>query len=109
MSRWTHAPESGRGIISRMTDLALRRATYEDLLKIPDHLVAELIDGELYTSPRPDSRCARTSSVLGATLSNFFDSDYRGPGGWWIVNEPELHLTGNALVPDIAGWRRERI
>ncbi len=92
-----------------MTELALRHATYEDLLKIPDHLVAELIDGELYTSPRPGSRCARANSVLGATLSNFFDSDDRGPDGWWIVNQPELHLAGNALVPDIAGWRRERV
>jgi len=92
-----------------MTELALRHATYEDLLKVPDHLVAELIDGELYTSPRPGSRCARVSSVLSATLSNFFDRDDRGPDGWWIVNEPELHLAGNALVPDIAGWRRERL
>jgi Uma2 family endonuclease len=92
-----------------MTELALRDATYEDLLKVPDHLVAELIDGELYTSPRPGSRCARASSVLGATVSNFFDSDDRGPDAWWIVDQPELHLGGNALVPDIAGWRRERV
>jgi Uma2 family endonuclease len=91
-----------------MTELALRDATYEDLLKVPENLVAELIDGELYTSPRPGSRCARAKSILTAKLINFFDSDDRGPGSWWIVNEPELHLAGNALVPDIAGWRRER-
>ena len=92
-----------------MTELALRRATYEDLLKVPDNLVAELIDGELYTSPRPGSRHARASSVLGAKLINAFDSGDGGPGGWWIVDEPELHLAAHAVVPDLAGWRRERM
>jgi Uma2 family endonuclease len=32
-----------------------------------------------------------------------------GPGGWWILDEPELHLGENVLVPDLAGWRRERM
>src|SRR5207249_2269272 len=31
------------------------------------------------------------------------------PGGWWILFEPELHLGENVLVPDHAGWRRERM
>lgn len=92
-----------------MTELALRPATYEDLLKVPDHLVAELIDGELYTSPRPASRHARASTAVGAKLFNSFDSGDGGPGGWWIVVEPELHLAANAIVPDLAGWRRERM
>ncbi len=92
-----------------MTELALRRATYEDLVNVPDHLVAELIDGELYTSPRPGSRHARASSVLGARLIHSFDSGEGGPGGWWIVDEPELHLGRDAIVPDLAGWRRERM
>jgi len=92
-----------------MTELEMRPATYEDLLKVPDNFVAELIEGELYTSPRPGSRHARTSSVLGAKLVNAFDSGDGGPGGWWIVDEPELHLSGNAVVPDLAGWRRERM
>jgi hypothetical protein len=56
-----------------MTELVLRPATYADLLKVPDHLVAELIDGELYTSPRPASRHARAKSVLGAKLAHSFD------------------------------------
>jgi Uma2 family endonuclease len=92
-----------------MTELALRHATYEDLLKVPENLVAELIDGELFTSPRPGSRCARAKTILAARLINFFDSDDRGPGSWWIVAEPELHLGRQVLVPDIAGWRRERM
>jgi Uma2 family endonuclease len=32
-----------------------------------------------------------------------------GPGGWWILDEPELHLGEHVLVPDLAGWRRERL
>jgi Uma2 family endonuclease len=92
-----------------MTELALRPATYEDLLKVPDNLVAELIDGELYTSPRPAFRHARASSVLLAKLINQFDSGDGGSAGWWIVYEPELHLGANAIVPDLAGWRRERM
>jgi Uma2 family endonuclease len=32
-----------------------------------------------------------------------------GPGGWWILDEPELHLGGDVLVPDLGGWRRERM
>ncbi len=93
-----------------MTELALRHATYEDLLKVPENLVAELIDGDLHTSSRPGSRCARAKTILAAKLITVFDIDDREPGGgWWIVNEPELHFAGNALVPDIAGWRRERV
>ena len=32
-----------------------------------------------------------------------------GPGGWWIIDEPELHVGGHVLVPDLAGWRREHL
>jgi len=90
-----------------MTEPALRAATYEDVLKVPDTLVAELIDGELYTSPRPASRHTRAKTVLGAKVGYSFDIGE--PGGWWIINEPELHLAANAIVPDIAGWRRDRM
>lgn len=72
--------------------------------------MAELIDGELYTSPRPGSPHARASSILGGRIiSNFDDGGGSGPGGWWILDEPELHLGSDVLVPDIAGWRRERV
>jgi len=46
---------------------------------------------------------------LFSQLSRFFDDGDGGPGGWWIVLEPELHLGRDVLVPDIAGWRRERM
>jgi Uma2 family endonuclease len=34
-----------------------------------------------------------------------------GPGGWWIIFEPEIHFTidTEVVVSDIAGWRRERM
>lgn len=51
-----------------MAEHAKRPATYDDFLKVPDHLVAEFVDGELFTSPRPASRHAPTSSGLGGKL-----------------------------------------
>jgi Uma2 family endonuclease len=84
-------------------------ATYEDLLRVPDYLVAEIVDGELFTSPRPASRHARANTRLASILDRRFDEGDGGPGGWWIVAEPELHLGRDVLVPDIAGWRRERM
>ena len=76
---------------------------------MPDHLVAEILDGELYTSPRPAPRHADASSGLGGALRGPFDRGRGGPGGWRILFEPELHLGRDVLVPDIAGWRRERL
>ncbi|HEX9986539.1 MAG TPA: Uma2 family endonuclease [Thermoanaerobaculia bacterium] len=89
---------------------ALRQpATYEDLLKVPEHLVAELIDGELFTNPRPTYHHASAGGRLYRRLGNTYEDGDGGPGGWWILPEVELHLGGDALVPDIAGWRRERM
>lgn len=89
---------------------AKRPATYEDLLQVPEHLVAEIIDGELVTSPRPAARHAAVSSALGADIHSAFGRNNRGgPGGWVILDEPELHIVGQVLVPDLAGWRRERM
>jgi Uma2 family endonuclease len=90
-------------------DRPRRAATYEDLLQVPDHLVAEIIDGELYTSPRPAPRHARAAGVLHGELEPAFGRGRGGPGGWTILFEPELHLGPDILVPDIAGWRRERL
>src|SRR5437867_8866934 len=89
-----------------------RRATYADLLEVPEHLVAEIIDGELLTSPRPASPHALAASAIGSALFDRFNGPPGGadrPGGWWILFEPELHLGEDVLVPDHAGWRRERM
>jgi len=93
-------------------DTARRRATYEDLLKVPDTMVAEILDGELYATPRPAFPHARATSVMGSDLGGPFDcppGGPGGPGGWWILDEPELHLGPDVVVPDLAGWRRERV
>jgi Putative restriction endonuclease len=86
-----------------------RRATYDDLLAVPEHRVAEIVAGDLHVSPRPASRHALASSRLGSGLGPPFDRGDGGPGGWWILDEPELHLDEDVLVPDLAGWRRERM
>ncbi|WP_437501105.1 Uma2 family endonuclease [Sorangium sp. So ce1099] len=93
-----------------------RRATYADLEAVPPHKVAELVRGTLHVFPRPAPRHANTSSVLGIKLGGPFGLGDGGPGGWWILDEPELHFPDpdapgevDALVPDLAGWRRERM
>jgi Uma2 family endonuclease len=84
-------------------------ATYADLLAIPDHLVGEILDGELHVTPRPSPRHASASSGLGGVLHGPFDRGRGGPGGWWILDEPELHLGQDVVVPDLGGWRRTRL
>jgi Uma2 family endonuclease len=86
-----------------------RPATYDDLAKLPETLVAEIVNGELHASPRPAPPHTRASSSLGGLLVGPFDHGRGGPGGWWILLEPELHLADDVLVPDWAGWRRDRL
>jgi len=90
-------------------DVGMKRATYEDVLNAPENMVAEILDGELILSPRPAPRHAVASSALVGLLHPAFDRGRGGPGGWWILGEPELHFGEQVLVPDLAGWRRERM
>ena len=83
------------------------RATYQDVLDAPPNMVAEVINGTLHTQPRPAMRHARASSGMGGELFGPFDRGRGGPGGWWIIDEPELHFDEDIMVPDLAGWRRE--
>ena len=86
-----------------------RRATYQEVLDAPAHLVAEIIDGTLHTHPRPAMPHARATWVLGGKIGDPFDYGPSGPGGWWLTPEPEQHLDDEIVVPDLAGWRRERM
>jgi Uma2 family endonuclease len=88
---------------------ATRPATYQDVRDAPPHMVAEIVRGALHLQPRPAAPHARASSMLGVEIGGPFDRGRGGPGGWWIVDEPELHLGQDVLVPDLAGWRRERM
>ena len=86
-----------------------RKATYRDVLDAPAHMVAEIVRGALHLQPRPASRYALAGSSLGIEIGGPFQRGRGGPGGWWILDEPELHFGGDILVPDLAGWRRERM
>lgn len=92
-----------------MSRPAGRRATYQDVLDAPSGKVAELIDGVLYTQPRPSTIHAQAATVLGEELGPPFKRGRGGPGGWIILYEPEVHLGEDVLVPDLAGWRRETL
>jgi hypothetical protein len=86
-----------------------RAATYQDVLDAPEHVVAEIVDGELYLSPRPAMPHAMSISALSGLLIPPFGFGRGGPGGWVILIEPELHFGKQIVVPDMAGWRRERL
>ena len=92
-----------------MAGHALKHATYADLEAVPDHLVAEIIDGVLETHPRPRPRHGAAANALGSELTNPFQRGRGGPGGWLFISEPELHLGSHVIVPDLAGWHRERL
>ena len=85
------------------------RATYQDVLDAPSHKVAEVVDGTLYIFDRPAIPHALTRSRLGGFIGLPFDQGRGGPGGWWIINEPQVHFGEDIVVPDITGWRRERM
>jgi Uma2 family endonuclease len=86
-----------------------RPATYDDLVALPDTVVAEIVNGELHSSPRPGPPHVESNVVLAGHLVPPFHQGRGGPGGWRILSEPEIHLGGDVLVPDWAGWRRERL
>lgn len=87
-----------------------RQATYQDVIDAPPNMVAEVIDGVLHTQPRPASPHIYIASCLGMEIGPPFQKGRGGgPGGWWIMDEPELHLADDILVPDLAGWRKERM
>jgi Uma2 family endonuclease len=88
-----------------------RRATYQDVLDAPEHMIAEIIAGELHLSPRPGMPATRIGSSIGQKLGYLFEDGGGGSdaGGWQILWEPELHLGDEIVVPDLAGWRVERL
>ena len=86
------------------------KASYQDILNAPEHMVAEIIGGELVTHPRPSPRHAQVETSLADELVSPFHKGKGGPGGWWILVEPEIHFgKDDILVPDLAGWRREKL
>lgn len=96
-------------MLARKPDRPHRPATYADLEALPANMVGQILFGALHAHPRPAPAHARATSRLGAELDGPFDRGRGGPGGWIVLDEPELHLGEHVVVPDIAGWRRERL
>lgn len=92
-----------------MTEPAEKRATYQDVLDSPPHMVAEVIAGVLHQSPRPALPHAQAASVVAEELGPPFKRAKGGPGGWITLYEPEIHLGDDIVVPDVGGWRRETL
>ena len=93
-----------------MAETAKRRATYADLEAVHPHLVAEIIYGSLVTHPRPTPRHGIAHTSLSYELGGPYQHGTGGgPGGWVFLTEPELHLGTHVVVPDLAGWKRERL
>ena len=86
-----------------------RRATYQDVIDSPRYKVAEIINGELHLSSRPGGPATVVASKLGQELGLPFRRGGDGRSGWLILWEPELHFGDEILVPDLAGWRLERL
>lgn len=93
-----------------MANPAHRRPTYADIEALPEGVNGEILGGELVVSPRPAPRHAYTASKLGGLLIGPFADGIGGPGGWWILDEPELSLDVDPdfdpVIPDLAGWTR---
>ncbi|MEO0798951.1 MAG: Uma2 family endonuclease [Pseudomonadota bacterium] len=85
------------------------RATYADLEALPDNMIGQILFGVLHAQPRPAPKHGSATSALTSEIGPPFRFGRGGPGGWVFVDEPELHLSDNVLVPDIAGWRRARL
>lgn len=91
---------------------ALRLATYDDLLAVPEDVRAEVIRGAIVTAPAPLPRHSKVQGALRSFVGRPFDDDdgVGGPGGWWILLEVDVRLSRHDVVrPDLAGWRRERL
>lgn len=86
-----------------------RPATYADIEALPPNMVGEIIHGVLHAHPRPAPRHAVAATAIGGEMASPFQFGRGGPGGWIFMVEPELHLGPHVVVPDIAGWKRERL
>ena len=103
------APRGGeQEVIDRsavMKPLANSDDLYAQLEALPEHLTGEIINGRLYTQPRPAGPHAQAESGLEIDLGGPYHRGRGGPGGWWILVEPEIHFIRDTevLVPDLAG------
>ncbi len=86
-----------------------RNATYDDLLALPEGVRGEILNGSLYVQPAPAPAHGSAQYSLSGELYGPFQKGRGGPGGWWFIVTPELHLGPHVVQPDLAGWRKERL
>jgi Uma2 family endonuclease len=91
-----------------VSEPAKKSASYGDLYTIPENMIGEIIDGELVATPRPSGEHSNAAFALSAEIGPAYRFGRGGPGGWIILYEPEIKFGDNILVPDFAGWRKER-
>jgi|CXWL01.1.fsa_nt_gi Uma2 family endonuclease len=87
---------------------AARPASWHDVLAAPEGVKAEVLGGELWTSPRPGP----AHNVFQFDLAGELYPLKRGGdgGGWVFAIEPDLLLGPHDIVsPNLVGWRRERL
>jgi Uma2 family endonuclease len=92
-----------------MAERRTKTATYADIEALPPNVRGEILFGSLVTQPRPAGPHVGGASSMGMLLGNPYQFGRGGPGGWIIMHEPELHLGPHVVVPDLAGWKAERI
>jgi Uma2 family endonuclease len=94
-----------------MVSLAYQVTLYEQLQALPEGLTGEILNGQLHSQPRPSGPHGRVSVGLDRRIGRSYDEGDGGPGGWWILVEPEVHFVRDqeVAVPNLAGWRRERM
>ena len=90
---------------------AYKQTLYEQLESLPEGLTGEILNGQLHTQPRPAGPHARAESELNIDIGSAYGRGRGGPGGWWILVEPEIHfvIDVEVVVPDLTGWRKERM
>ena len=89
-----------------MTNTALKLPTYEDIMNLPDGMTGEILAGELYASPRPSSKHQHAITTISVPLAGKYGrKSGAGPADWIFLTEPEIHLGGHVIVPDVAGWK----
>ena len=88
-----------------------RYGLYDQLTDLPETLTGEILNGQLHAQPRPAPKHLHATSRLDRTIGRGYGDGDGGPGGWWILIEPEIHFVRDieVAVPDLAGWRRERM
>jgi Uma2 family endonuclease len=92
-----------------VTQTRIDQATYSVLSSLPLGWVGEIVEEELIASPRPLAAQTRAAFMLGVELGEQLDHRRGGSGRWCFLRAPELHLGRDVMVPELAGWRRDRV